>query len=207
MSQPTENMHPTALDSDAQQVGVLYGKAILSAAGSDADEIVQQLNAIVQECIVKHPGLEHLLASPRVSQVEKEQLIDRIFRGRVHSKLLNFLKIMCRRGRIGSLRAVGVCANEMRDQQLGRIRASVTTALPLTDELRQAISARLGQSLGKQVMLDERVDESLLGGILIRVGDQVYDGSVQGKISAVRGAVSQGIQKAVRDRLSSLLSP
>lgn len=206
MSEPEDKLHPTVLDSDAQQVGSLYGKAILAAAGKDVDEIVSQLNSIVQECLAKNPGLEQILGSPRVSQVEKEKLIDRIFRGKVHTTLLNFLKVLCRRGRIGSLRGIQVSANEMRDEQLGRVRVTVTSAFALTDEQRNSIAAKLGSSLGKEVVLDERVDESLLGGILVRIGDQVFDGTVLGKMAAIRSAVSSGIQKAIRDKYASLLS-
>lgn len=206
MNQPENDLHPTALDSDAQQVGTLYGKAILGAAGNEADEIVSQLNAIVADCMARSPGLEGVLSSPRVSQVDKENLIDRIFRDQVHPTLLNFLKVLCRRGRIGSLRAIQICASEMRDEQLGRVRVTVTSAYALSDEQSSLIAAKLGQSLGKEVVLDKRVDESLLGGILIRVGDQVFDGSVLGKMSAIRSSVTSGIQKAIRDKYASLLS-
>lgn len=206
MNQPEDNLHSTVLDSDAQQVGTLYGKAILGAAGKDADEIVLQLNAIVQQCFAQYPALEQLLASPRVSQVEKESLIDRVFRGKIHAKLLNFLKVLCRRGRVGWLRGIQVSANEIRDEQLGRIRVVVTSAYALTGDQQKSIAAKLGQTLGKEVVLEEKVDPSLLGGILIRVGDQVFDGSVLGKMSAIRNAVSGGIQKSIRDNFASLLS-
>lgn len=206
MNQPEDNLHSTVLDSDAQQVGALYGKAILGAAGNDADEIVLQLNAIVQQCFAQYPALEQLLASPRVSQVEKESLIDRVFRGKIHAKLLNFLKVLCRRGRVGWLRGIQVSASAIRDEQLGRIRVVVTSAYALTGDQQKTIAAKLGQTLGKEVVLEEKVDPSLLGGILIRVGDQVFDGSVLGKMSAIRNAVSGGIQKSIRDNFASLLS-
>lgn len=204
---PTEiPAHPTALDNDEQQVGALYGKAILGAAGSEVDEIVSQLTAIVHECLNRHPALESVLASPRVSQSDKEGLIDRVFQGQIHESLLNFLKVLCRRGRIGSLRAIQVCATEMRDQQLGRVRAVVTSAFELTDSQRDMIRSQFGQKLGKQLVLLEKVDPTLLGGVSVRIGDQVYDGTVQGKLSAIRAAVTSGIQKAIRDQYSSLLS-
>ncbi len=206
MNQPEDNLHSTVLDSDAQQVGALYGKAILGAAGKDADEIVSQLNAIVQQCFAQYPALEQLLASPRVSQVEKESLIDRVFRGKIHATLLNFLKVLCRRGRVGWLRGIQVSANAIRDEELGRIRVVVTSAYALTSEQQKSIAAKLGQTLGKEVVLEEKVDAALLGGILIRVGDQVFDGSVLGKMSAIRNAVSGGIQKSIRDNFASLLS-
>jgi F-type H+-transporting ATPase subunit delta len=206
MSEPENKLHSTVLDSDAQQVGALYGKAILGAAGSDVDEIVAQLNAIVQECFASNPGLEQVLASPRVTQVEKEKLIDRIFSGKVHKTLLNFLKVLCRRGRIGALRGIQVSANQIRDEQLGRVQVVVTSAFELTGDQRNAIATKLGQTLGKEVVLDQRVNPELLGGIQIRIGDQVYDGSVLGKMAALRTAVSGSIQKTIRDKYASLIS-
>jgi F-type H+-transporting ATPase subunit delta len=94
----------------------------------------------------------------------------------------------------------------MRDQQLGRVRAVVTSAFELTDSQRDMIRSQFGQKLGKQLVLVEKVDPTLLGGVSVRIGDQVYDGTVQGKLSAIRAAVTSGIQKAIRDQYSSLLS-
>lgn len=206
MSQSENIQHPTVMDSDAQQVGDLYGKALLAAAGSEVDEILVQLTAIVDQCLAEQPGLESLLSSPRVSQLDKENLIDRIFGGKIQVKLLNFLKVLCRRGRIGSLRVIQVSAVRMRDEQLGKVRVSVTSAFELSEDQLQLIATATGNSLGKQVVIEQSVDPELMGGIMIRVGDQVYDGTVLGKLAAIRSAVAGGIQKAVRDRQGSLLT-
>ena len=107
---------------------------------------------------------------------------------------------------MGWLRGIQVSASAIRDEQLGRIRVVVTSAYALTGDQQKTIAAKLGQTLGKEVVLEEKVDPSLLGGILIRVGDQVFDGSVLGKMSAIRNAVSGGIQKSIRDNFASLLS-
>jgi F-type H+-transporting ATPase subunit delta len=207
MSETQSTRHSTVLDSDSQQVGELYGRAILAAAGGDGEEIVAQLNGIVGECLEAFPNLESVLSSPRIGQVEKEAIIDRIFRGRVNDKLLNFLKVLCRRGRIGSLRAVQSRTSELFDEKSGRIRLLVTTPVPLDDQQRQQIADAVGATLGKSVKIDERVDPKLLGGLLLRIGDQVYDGSILGKINGLRTSVSSGIQKAIREQVSSLLSP
>lgn len=206
MSETENGRHSTVLDSDAQQIGELYGRAILAAAGDDAEEIVAQLDSIVHQCLDSFPHLEAVLASPRVGQLEKESLIDRIFRDRVDVKLLNFLKVLCRRGRIGSLRGIQSQVNELFDEQSGRVRLLVTTAVPLEDHQRQQIAEAVGAKLGKSVRMDERVDPKLLGGVLLRIGDQVYDGSVLGKMTSLKSSVSSGIQKAIRERASSLLS-
>jgi F-type H+-transporting ATPase subunit delta len=203
---PDVPQHETTVDSDAQQVGDLYAKALLSAAGESVDEIVAELEAVVRECLNQNPVLDQALASPRISQEQKEGMLDRIFSGRINARLLNFLKVLCRRGRIDYLRAIQVAATIMREEQLGKQRVVVTSAQPLTDTQRDLIAAKLKQVYNKEAILVEKVDASLLGGIILRIGDRVLDGSVLGKMESIKAAVSSGVQKAIRDRYESLLS-
>ena len=198
--------HETTVDSDEQQVGALYARALLGSAGNAVDAIVSELEAVVKECLNPNPALEQALASPRISQEQKEAMLDRIFSGRVDLKLLNFLKVLCRRGRIGSLRAIQMTATILREEQLGRQRVVVSSAQPLTDAQRQLISAKLKQVYNKEAVLVEKVDAALLGGIVLRIGDRVLDGSVLGKMDSLRNAVTNGVHKAIRDRYESLLS-
>ena len=200
------NQHNTVMDNEQQQVGRLYGRSILAAAGSRADEVLEELGAVTEQCTTAHPQLAHLLYSPRVSQEQKEQLIDRIFRDRVDPLVLNFLKVLCRRNRIGSLKYIQAAATELREEALGQSRILVTSAQPLSDDQRNAITARMGEMLGMQVVLREKVDASLLGGIVIRVGDKVFDGSAAGRFASLRGSVLTGIQRAIRDQHASLIS-
>ncbi|MEM8734148.1 MAG: ATP synthase F1 subunit delta [Planctomycetota bacterium] len=201
-----ESQHSTALDSDDQQVGGLYAKALLDAAGDGVDGAVQELEAIVAECLDKHPSLETALASPRISQEHKEAMLDRIFSGKISSTVLNFLKVLCRRGRIQSLRAVQVTATQLREEQLGKQRVIVTSAQPLTDSQKSEIASALMTAYGKEAVLIEKIDESLLGGVVLKIGDEVLDGSVLGKLDSIRNAVSSGVQKAIRNQYESLLS-
>lgn len=202
--------HETALDSDQQQVGALYAKALLGAAaaggGTSVDDVVAELEAVVKECLNRYPLLEQALASPRISQEQKESMLDRIFNGRVDARLLNFLKILCRRGRISSLRAIQMTATELREQQLGKQRVLVTTAQPLNDEQRGQIGHSLRSAYNIDAILVEKVDPKLLGGVVLRIGDKVLDGSALGRLQAIRGAVASGVQRAIRDRYESLMS-
>ena len=204
-SQP-EAQHKTALDSDEKQVGTLYAKAILGAAGEDVDQVVGDLEAVVAECLDRFPAMEQALASPRLSQEHKEAMLDRVFNGRVHGSLLNFMKVLCRRDRIASLRAIQTMATRMREEQLGKLRVTVTSAQPLSDDQRRMIGDRLRERLGKDPVLEEKVDDGLLGGIVLRIGDRVVDGSALGRIAAIKESVAQGVQRALRDRFDSLLS-
>lgn len=198
--------HSTALDSDDQQVGALYAKALLGSAGKSVDSVVTELESVVSDVLDKNPNLEVALNSPRINQEQKEQMLDRIFNGRVDKNLLNFFKVLCRRGRIGSLRAIQVTATQMREVQLGKQRVIVTSAQPLSKNQKSSISAALKKAYGKEAVLIEKIDESLLGGVVLRIGDEVLDGSVLGKMQSIRTAVASGVQKAIRDKYESLLS-
>ena len=120
--------HETALDSDQQQVGALYAKALLQTAGQSVDNVLEELESVVRECLDVFPALEQALASPRLSPEHKEGMLDRIFSGRVDRALLNFMKVLCRRGRIDCLRAIQVTASELRQEQLGRMKVIVTSS-------------------------------------------------------------------------------
>lgn len=198
--------HETALDSDEKQVGSLYAKALLGAAGNSADDIVAEFEAIVSECLNANPNLEVALASPRIAMEQKEQMLDRIFNGKIHSTLLNFIKVLCRRDRIQYLRAIQVTTTQLREEELGKQRVIVTSAMPLDETQRDNIRSALQTAYGKEAVLIEKVDESLLGGVILRIGDEVIDGSVLGKMDAIRSTVASGVQKAIRDKYDSLLS-
>lgn len=196
----------TALDSDQQQLGALYAKALLASAGDAVDGVVAELEAVVREFLTPHPRLEQALASPRISQDQKEAMLDRIFSGRIDGRLLNFLKILCRRGRIDALRAIQVQTTALREEQLGKQRVVVTSAQPLSDDQRGQIVQRLRDAYGFDAVLLEKVDAALLGGISLRIGDKVVDGSVLGKLHSIREALSSGMQKAIRDSYETLLT-
>ena len=201
-----QTQHQTALDGDEQQVGALYAKALLGAAGDKTDEIVAQLEAVVKDCLDRFPALEQALGSPNIAQEEKEAMLDRIFGGKLDNLLLNFIKVLCRRGRADSLRAVQITASMLRDEQLGRLHVQVTSAMTLDDAQRKAIRAQLKIAFGKDAVLEEKIDAALLGGVVLRIGDKVYDGSVLGKMQQIRQSVLSGVQRSMRNSFDSLIS-
>ncbi len=197
----------TVFDSDQQQLALLYGKALLGASGSagKVDEVVREFKAFVVQCLDAFPKFEAALASPRISLDEKQTMLDRVLSGNAGPTLVNFLKVLCRRGRVEHVRAIQRAVEEMRDEELGRMRVEVRCATALNDSQRQAISAQLKKSFGKEAVLVERIEPALIGGVILRIGDKVFDGSIQGRLEQLGRAVSVGIQKATRDKGHSLI--
>jgi F-type H+-transporting ATPase subunit delta len=78
------------------------------------------------------------------------------------------------------------------DEQLGRVRAEVRTAVALSADEKRELAARLGRALGKQVIVEETVDTSLLGGFVAQVGSLILDGSLDGQLARMRERLARG---------------
>ncbi len=179
--------HETVLDPGAEHLGRIYAQALVAAAikADVADTVVEQLEQVCWDVINEHPELAMAFASPRVDAKEKSKIIDRLFADKLDVTLLRFLKVVAGRGRLGQLSYIADAAREIRDEALGRLVAEVRTAVPLTDELRASIVQRLGDAWQREIVLRERVDPEIVGGLLIRVGDTVYDTSVAGRLETM----------------------
>lgn len=193
------------MDPAAEHLGRLYAEALLAAASKAgvADAAVEQLQQVVGDVIGEHPSLAAAMASPRVEANEKVRILDKLFADQLDPTLLRFLKVVAQRGRLGQLAYMAAAAREMRDEALGRVVAEVRSAVPLDDELKASVSSRLGDVLQKEVVIREKVDPELIGGLVIRVGDTVFDGSVAGRLSEMskrtrRAFAHQLIEKAER---------
>ncbi|MEM9646361.1 MAG: ATP synthase F1 subunit delta [Planctomycetota bacterium] len=206
MSDPQQ--HSTVLDIGAEQLGKPYARALISAAAKEgvADQVMGDLSAIVDEGLKSNPRLEAAFASPRVSESEKDRVIDQVFGGKVHPILIRGMKVMNSHGRLGYLSAVRDAAAKILDEQLGRVVAEVRTAVPLPDDLREEVKAQVGRSLGKEVRLQESIDEDLIGGMVIRVGDTVFDSSVSGRLEKLGRSVRTGFANQLLERAGQFVS-
>ncbi len=189
--------HETVLDIGAEQLGKTYARAFLGAANAAgvADETIGQLNQIVDEYLAGSPALAEAFASPRVDVAEKCRVIDRLFGGQTHGTLVQTMKVMAERDRLGYLREFRDAVVKLHDESHGRVVAEVRSAVPLTDELRDQVQRQVSAAIGKEARLTSVVDESLIGGMVIRVGDTVFDSSVAGRIEKIGRAASEGFSR------------
>lgn len=194
--------HDTVLDTGAEQLGATYAAALLGAAqqAGAVDEVLNQLSQLVTETLREHPQLAAVFESPRVNIEEKQRIIDRLFADQMHPILLRFLKVTAVRGRLGYLPSIRRAAESQYDEILGRIVAEVRSAVELTDELRSQIRDRLSETFAKQVRLLEQVDSTVIGGVVIRVGDTVFDSSVAGRLESMSKRASSGFARHLLDQ-------
>lgn len=200
----TENgQHPTVFDTGRQHLGSTYAKALLGVTEKRGvtDEVLEQLRSAVDDVFSRLPQFDAVLSSPRVPFEEKERLLDRAFSGKMQRDLLNFLKVVARHGRFDCLRAIEAEFVKQYNQLRGRVDVAVETATPLSDALRQEIVQRLKVALNREVQLQTRVNPDIVGGLVIRVGDTVYDGSVLNQLHRFGEAAMNRTRNALRGAL------
>lgn len=196
---------PTVFDSEEQQVGEVYARALLASVPSqDADTVVDELESLVRDILDRNHKLETVLANPKMPVESKWELLDRVFTGRMNGKLLTFLKVVARRQRLNAIRSIQRAATKLRDEAAGRIQVQVTVPQTLSDADRTSLVERLKKVFKKDVRLETLVDPSIIGGLVIRVGDTVFDGSIDGQLQSLRKTVGARSENALRSSAANL---
>ena len=167
----------------------LYGRALLEMAdeSNQLDEVASQVSQLRD--LLRQPegiSLVRLMSTPALGLDDRRDLIDRVFKGRVGETLYRFMQIVNNKGRLATLPAMLAVFERLLDEKKGIVDVDVQVAQRLPSDEADAVAGRLSQSLGKQVNLHQRVDESLIGGLVIRVGDQLIDGSVATQLRSLR---------------------
>ena len=133
--------------------------------------------------------VRRILQHPVIPYADKERLLQKAAGG-VKAEVLNLVLLMIRRGRPRAIEPmIGHFASLLRAER-GIVLAEVRTALPLEDEQRRAVTTRLGELTGDTVEMNEVVDESLIGGIAVRIGDRLYDASVRNRLERLRARLT-----------------
>jgi F-type H+-transporting ATPase subunit delta len=194
--------------SSERRVARVYAEALLTVAEQrgQAEDIGRELQSLVTEVYAKVPGVEAALASPVVKRSAKAPILEHSFKNNVSDLLFNFLNVLNAKDRLMLVRHVAAAYSGLVDERAKRVRVIVQSAVPLTDAQTEHLRAAIGQATGLEPVVHAKVDERLLGGMIVQVGDQVFDSSVRYRIEAIRNQLlarsSYEIQ-AGRDRFSS----
>lgn len=196
------------LDPSAERVARVYAQAIVEAAEAAGcrDDVLAELGHLAREILPRVPGATDVLASPRLPVEQKEALIDRIARERLHPTTARSLKVLARHGRLGILREVADAAGQLVDESRGRHRATLTTATPLDDQARSALVESVERALGISLAPSFAVDGGIIGGLVVRVGDTVYDQSIASALTRLGENLQRRTIHEIqhrRDRLAS----
>ena len=133
--------------------------------------------------------LRALTEHPAVPYADKERVLRRVV-GDVSDEALNLVLLMVRRGRPRAIPSMVEHFAALLRRERGVALAEIRTALPLDDAQRTAVTDRLAQLTGDEIEINEVVDESLIGGITVRIGDRLYDASVRNRLERLRARLT-----------------
>ena len=142
----------------------------------------EELNDVAS--VLAESGLASMLADTRVATEKRLGAVERALD--VSPKVKNLAKLLVQKGRAADARAVANAFGRLADDAEGIAHAEVTTAVPLSADQLQAISTRLTGQMGKDVRTTGRVDPEILGGVIVKVGDKLVDGSVRTRLKRLR---------------------
>jgi F-type H+-transporting ATPase subunit delta len=170
-----------------------YAKAFFEIATEEKqlEKYYDELNQFAS-IIVQNKALGDFLANPVFEQASKKGVVKSII-GKLQLSIMtiSFLNLLVDKKRIDILNDIVICYRQLMDEVLKKVRVNVKTAFPLSGKMQAYINASLEKLTGRQVELFIENDPKLLGGIVIGVGDTLYDGSIKNQLNNMRNLLGE----------------
>lgn len=196
--------HATVMDDTAEVGARKYAEALVNVAAQSGqvDLVLDDLDEIVEHVVKAHPELRDIFGSPTLAQSDRDRLLVRLFEGKTQPIVLNFLRLLNRNHRLGLVSAIARQAREYWDRRLNRKVVQVRSAVPLDEAQKARLAGELNALIGAEPILRVELDPALLGGLLVQIGDQVYDYSVRAQLERMRRQLVQDRLQQIRGRLA-----
>ncbi len=166
-----------------------YAEAAFEIGRSDRTLDAWERDLVQLSAALDDEELRTLLEHPAVPFADKERVLRRVV-GDVAPEPLNLVLLMVRRGRPRAIAPMVERFADLVRRERGIALAEIRTALPLDEVQRTAVMDRLAQLTGDKIEINEVVDESLIGGITVRIGDRLYDASVRSRLARLRARLT-----------------
>ncbi len=143
---------------------------------------ISQLSAFSE----RDKSLYHFLESPHVLQSDKLKLISTVFSGRLSMPMVSFLRLLIEKHRIDVFKEIASEFEELMEGYRGVVKAQVTTAVPIGDDFRNKLAAKLEAVSGKKIDMVHRIDKAIIGGIIVQLDYQIIDRSIRFELESLR---------------------
>jgi len=179
----------------SEEIAGVYAQAALNQLPSDAEaqEVAQELDALV-DLLDRVEGFEELLTAALISQAERPRMVERIFHGRVSEPVEALLVVLAEHGRLGLLRTLRRVYRSALYRRQGKREVTVLTAAEPSEPQRRRITQVLAVTLRAEPVVTWRQSPELLGGMVVRVGDRVYDASVRAELDNLQARLRRELR-------------
>ena len=161
-----------------------YAKAALSLAKKQNKEaVVNKDMQLIENTITESKELQSFLNNPVFKAEQKLKAINAVFGGKIDEITKNVIQLLLKNKRLSLLPFVAKQYQNLYKKAQNVASAIVTTAVPLTDDLKEKVLNKIKQETGKEVSLQNIVDDSVIGGFILQIGDKQIDASISGKLN------------------------
>lgn len=170
----------------AELVARRYAEALFEVALeiNKLDEIKDELNSI-SNILESEQKLKTIFEHPKVSKDEKKDIINSLFKGKVTQEVLNFIYITIDKRREKNIKSINKEYISLYNGEKGILEGTVTTAVPMNENEIERLQNELKNKFKKNVVLKNKIDDNIIGGVLIRIEDKVIDSSIKGQLEDI----------------------
>jgi F-type H+-transporting ATPase subunit delta len=188
MSEIEDLVHQAQADVSERRLAHIYAEALLSAAAKQnaEEEVLAELRALLDDLKGRPAYIQAFFISGVIGKDRREAALRAAFNDRCHPLVLNFLLVLNDHERLMLIRFIVEELQVLEDLRRRHFRVQVQSAVPLADDQRERLLTDLRQSFQLEPVLEQRIDPDLLGGMVLRVADWFFDGSVRTQLVNLR---------------------
>ncbi|MBU6452087.1 MAG: ATP synthase F1 subunit delta [Cyanobacteria bacterium REEB67] len=174
------------MNTELQGIASKYAEAVLDLAVSARQE-EQMLNELklIADVIASDRDMTIIINHPSIDSTEKKRFLSSLFQGKISELADNLIGLLADKRRLNLIPFIESNYRELLNQRKNILSASLSCSEPLADSAIANIKAQLAEHLGKTLELEVKVDPSLIGGLVLKMGDQVIDGSLKGQLRSL----------------------
>lgn len=186
------------LDEKHVAIARVYSQSMLDLA-ADEEEARSLLDELAgfRQVLADQPAFQEYFSSPLVDFEERRATLERVLRGRASDRLVDALLVMDRHGRLDVFDTVVTLYRQLFQQRYGEIDVQVSSAVALDDATRGRLREAIARVAGREPILTETVDETLLGGMVVRFGDRKIDTSVSKDLRSMRAMLAARAEREI----------
>jgi F-type H+-transporting ATPase subunit delta len=192
-------------DPSTQAIANVYATSFLNAAGDQAGDRLEEFTSFVNDVLNANPEFRTILISGVANQDEQVQIIDRVVGPHGSEFFANYLKVLVKHERLGLLPQILEATQLEFEKRNGQQRVQVVSVTPLDDAALGRVREKIASAFSFDPIIENVTDPKLLGGLVIRVNNKVYDGSLRSRLNQLAKRMQQGSLHEIqsgRDRFS-----
>lgn len=169
-----------------------YAYALFEVASENKQvDLVEQELQQIKQAIDDNPAFLQFLQHPQIAKETKKKEFQQIFEGQLSETTLNFVQLLIDKNREDAFALIPEFFTEKANEERGLVDAIVTSVQPLTEEQKEGLVQSFKRLLNKEIRIHNELNDSIMGGVVVQIGDRLYDGSVAGKLNRLQQSLKQ----------------